>query len=174
MATSEVEKAEAVEVARTEHTHNGRHYRPNVDIVESAGELTVFADMPGTSGDDVDINFENGTLTIHGKVRNCEPEDAGPVSREYGVGAQILRHLGVRKMRLITNNPRKYHALSGYGLEIVERVPIEAPPRKENLRYLRTKKEKMGHLLSLDEQVPGEDPADEDEPSDPQQRKGTT
>ena len=86
MATSEVEKAEAVEVARTEHTRNGRHYRPNVDILESAGELTVFADMPGTTGDDIDINFENGTLTIHGKVRNCEPEDAGPVSREYGVG----------------------------------------------------------------------------------------
>jgi 3,4-dihydroxy 2-butanone 4-phosphate synthase/GTP cyclohydrolase II len=74
--------------------------------------------------------------------------------REYGVGAQILRHLGVRRMRLITNNPRKYHALSGYGLQIDERVPIEAPPRKENLRYLRTKKEKLGHILNLGD--PGE------------------
>lgn len=86
MATSEVEKAEAVEVARTEHTRSGRHYRPNVDILESAGELTVLADMPGTTGDDIDINFENGTLTIYGKVRNCEPKGAGLISREYGVG----------------------------------------------------------------------------------------
>ena len=65
--------------------------------------------------------------------------------------AQILRHLGVRRMRLISNNPRKFHALRGYGLEIVERVPIQITPTKENLRYLRTKKDKLGHLLDLDE-----------------------
>jgi len=76
-----------------------------------------------------------------------------PDKREYGVGAQILRHLGVRRIRLISNNPRKFRALSGYGLQIVERVPIEIKPRKENLRYLRTKKEKMGHLLNLDEEA---------------------
>lgn len=74
-----------------------------------------------------------------------------PDMREYGVGAQILRHLGVRKMRLMSNNPRKFAALSGYGLEIVERVPIEVKPRKENLRYLQTKKEKLGHMLELDQ-----------------------
>lgn len=67
--------------------------------------------------------------------------------RDYGIGAQILRDLGVTKMRLLTNNPRKYTALSGYGLEIAERVPIMIPPVKENLNYLRTKKEKLGHLL---------------------------
>lgn len=71
--------------------------------------------------------------------------------REYGVGAQILRHLGVRKLRLISNNPRKFRALRGYGLEIVERVPIDVTPRKENLRYLQAKKNKMGHLLNLDD-----------------------
>ncbi len=67
--------------------------------------------------------------------------------REYGIGAQVLYHLGVRKMRLLTNNPRKIIAIGGFGLEVVERVPIEIPPRSENFRYLQTKKQKMGHLL---------------------------
>ncbi len=67
--------------------------------------------------------------------------------RDYGIGAQILRDLGITKMRLLTNNPRKYAALAGYGLEIVERVPIVIPPIKENMDYLRTKKEKLGHIL---------------------------
>ncbi len=69
--------------------------------------------------------------------------------RNYGVGAQILRSLGVRKMRLLTNNPRKIAGLGGYGLEVVERVPLQMPPKKENERYLRTKKLKLGHLLNL-------------------------
>lgn len=69
--------------------------------------------------------------------------------RDYGVGAQILRDLNVRKMRLLTNNPQKYVALSGYGLEIVERVPIEIPPNEVSKKYLETKKKKLGHLLEL-------------------------
>jgi len=67
--------------------------------------------------------------------------------RDYGVGAQILRELGVSKLRLMTNNMGKYVALAGYGLEIVERVPLEVPPHDDNREYLRTKKLKMGHLL---------------------------
>ncbi|MFM8718512.1 MAG: bifunctional 3,4-dihydroxy-2-butanone-4-phosphate synthase/GTP cyclohydrolase II [Chthoniobacterales bacterium] len=67
--------------------------------------------------------------------------------REYGLGAQILSDLGVRKIRLLTNNPRKMVGLSGHGLEIVSRVPIKAKPNAQNARYLRTKKKKMGHLL---------------------------
>ncbi len=67
--------------------------------------------------------------------------------RDYGIGAQILTDLGVRKLRLMTNNPKKIVGLEGYGLEIVERVAIEVPAKDENLRYLKTKKEKMGHLL---------------------------
>jgi 3,4-dihydroxy 2-butanone 4-phosphate synthase/GTP cyclohydrolase II len=67
--------------------------------------------------------------------------------REYGVGAQILRDLGVRRMELITNNPRKIVGLDGYGLELVRRVPLEVPPNARNLRYLRTKKRRLGHLL---------------------------
>lgn len=73
----------------------------------------------------------------------------GADQRDYGVGAQILRELGVRKMRLMTNNPAKYVALSGYGLEIVERVPLEVPPTPHSRRYLRAKKEKLGHLLKM-------------------------
>jgi 3,4-dihydroxy 2-butanone 4-phosphate synthase/GTP cyclohydrolase II len=67
--------------------------------------------------------------------------------RDYGIGAQILSELGVRKIRLLTNNPRKIIGLEGYGLEIVERVPIEMPANKSNLKYLKAKQEKLGHLL---------------------------
>jgi 3,4-dihydroxy 2-butanone 4-phosphate synthase/GTP cyclohydrolase II len=67
--------------------------------------------------------------------------------RDYGVGAQILVELGVQKIRLLTNNPRKFVGLEGYGLMIVERLAIEIPPSDQSRRYLRTKKEKLGHIL---------------------------
>jgi 3,4-dihydroxy 2-butanone 4-phosphate synthase/GTP cyclohydrolase II len=70
-----------------------------------------------------------------------------PDLREYGIGAQILQKLGLSKIRLMTNNPRKIVGLEGYGLEVVERVPIEVSPRKDNIKYLRTKRQKMGHLM---------------------------
>ena len=72
-----------------------------------------------------------------------------PDLRDYGIGAQILVYLGVRKMKLMTNNPKKIIGLEGYGLEIVERIAIEIPPTKENKRYLKTKKDKMGHILEV-------------------------
>jgi 3,4-dihydroxy 2-butanone 4-phosphate synthase/GTP cyclohydrolase II len=72
-----------------------------------------------------------------------------PDLRDYGIGAQILSDLGIRSIRLITNNPRKIVGLEGYGLEITDRVPIEIDPNEYNARYLRSKKEKMGHLLHL-------------------------
>jgi len=67
--------------------------------------------------------------------------------RDYGIGAQILRKLGLGKIRIMTNNPRKIVGLEGYGLELVERVPIEVQAKKDNLKYLRTKQEKMGHIF---------------------------
>jgi 3,4-dihydroxy 2-butanone 4-phosphate synthase/GTP cyclohydrolase II len=67
--------------------------------------------------------------------------------RDYGIGAQILVELGVRRMRLMTNNPRKFVGLEGYGLLIAERVPLEVAPSDESRRYLKTKKDKLGHLL---------------------------
>ncbi|RMF90973.1 MAG: bifunctional 3,4-dihydroxy-2-butanone-4-phosphate synthase/GTP cyclohydrolase II [Nitrospinota bacterium] len=69
--------------------------------------------------------------------------------REYGLGAQVLVDLGLGKIRLLTNNPRKIVGLAGYGLTVVERVPIEIRPRPTNMRYLRTKREKLGHLLHI-------------------------
>ncbi len=69
--------------------------------------------------------------------------------RDYGIGAQILVDLGVRKIRLMTNNPRKIIGLEGYGIRVVERISIETKPHMENIRYLETKKEKLGHLLSI-------------------------
>jgi 3,4-dihydroxy 2-butanone 4-phosphate synthase/GTP cyclohydrolase II len=70
-----------------------------------------------------------------------------PDLRDYGIGAQILVNLGVRKMRLITNNPKKIIGLEGYGLTIVDRVPIETKPHRKNIKYLKVKKKKLGHLL---------------------------
>lgn len=86
---------------------------------------------------------ENGFDTVEANLELGFKED----QRDYGIGAQILRTLGMQKLRIITNNPSKYIALSGYGLEIVERVPIESEPTCENTNYMKTKKEKMGHLL---------------------------
>jgi 3,4-dihydroxy 2-butanone 4-phosphate synthase/GTP cyclohydrolase II len=85
----------------------------------------------------------------HDTVEANEKLGFRPDQREYGVGAQILRDLGVRKMRLMTNNPSKYIALSGYGLEIVERIPLEIPPTETSRDYLRAKRDKLGHLLKL-------------------------
>ncbi len=86
---------------------------------------------------------ENGLDTIEANLKLGFKAD----QRDYGIGAQILRSLGMKKLRIITNNPAKYIALAGYGLEIVERVPLEISPNKENLNYMKTKKEKLGHIL---------------------------
>ena len=85
----------------------------------------------------------------HDTVEANERLGFRPDQRDYGIGAQILRDLGVRKMRLMTNNPSKYIALNGYGLEIVERIPLEVAPTESSRAYLRAKREKLGHLLKL-------------------------
>ena len=72
-----------------------------------------------------------------------------PDERDYGCGAQMLRHLGIHKMRLLTNNPVKRVGLEAYGLEIVENIPIETTPTPFNIGYLKTKKERMGHNLHI-------------------------
>lgn len=77
--------------------------------------------------------------------------------RDYGIGAQILKDLGVRQIKLLTNNPRKIKGLEGYGLEVVERVPIQMPENKDNTNYLHTKQAKLGHLLTFDNIEQNED-----------------
>ena len=89
---------------------------------------------------------DNGLDTVEANVELGFAPDA----RDYGVGAQILVELGISTMRLLTNNPTKRAGLEGYGLQIVDRVPLESRPTTENLRYLETKRDKMGHLLALD------------------------
>ena len=85
----------------------------------------------------------------HDTVEANEKLGFRPDERNYGIGCQILRDLGVRKMRLMTNNPGKYIALKGYGLEIAERIPLEMPPTESSRDYLKAKRDKMGHLLKL-------------------------
>jgi 3,4-dihydroxy 2-butanone 4-phosphate synthase/GTP cyclohydrolase II len=101
---------------------------------------------------------EQGLDTVEANLALGLPVDL----REYGVGAQILVDLGVHRLRLMTNNPSKYAGLDGYGLEIVERVPLIANPVGHSLRYLRTKQEKLGHLLGLGPEDPaGAGPLDQ-------------
>lgn len=88
---------------------------------------------------------EEGKDTVEANEALGFPADL----RDYGIGAQILVDLGVRQIRLLTNNPRKIAGLEGYGLKVIERVPIEMCPNSNNRRYLKTKKDKMGHLLHI-------------------------
>ncbi|MSQ36199.1 MAG: bifunctional 3,4-dihydroxy-2-butanone-4-phosphate synthase/GTP cyclohydrolase II [Dehalococcoidia bacterium] len=112
------------------------------------------------------MDQEGRGIGLHNKLRAYRLQDGGldtveanealglPADkREYGIGMQILVDLGVRKMRLMTNNPTKRSGLEGFGLEIVERIPIEVVPNPHNLRYLQTKREKMGHLLGVEERL---------------------
>ncbi len=102
------------------------------------------------------IGLANKMLAYHLQDNGKDTVEANlelgfkPDLRDYGIGAQILRDLGIRKIRLITNNPKKVVGLQGYNLEIVERVPIEVPATPKSFKYLKTKQEKLGHIIDVD------------------------
>lgn len=88
---------------------------------------------------------EEGFDTVEANEKLGFPAD----TRDYGIGAQILKDLGLQHLRLLTNNPRKIAGLQGYDLEVIERVPLQMPAKEENKTYLQTKVNKLGHLLNL-------------------------
>jgi len=116
---------------------------------------------------------EGRGIGIHNKLKAYALQDKGydtveanvmlgfaPDPRQYGIGAQILEDLGVKKMRLLTNNPTKRVGLEGFGLEVVERVPIIAPATEENVKYMETKRERMGHILDPIQDTSGDGSGD--------------
>ena len=121
-----------------------------MELIDNEG-LGVVVYLRGHEGRGVGIGHkirayslqDEGHDTVEANVALGLPID----SREYGIGAQILVDLGITTMRTMTNNPSKYGGLEGFGLDIVERVPLETIPNPENIAYLRTKREKMGHIL---------------------------
>jgi 3,4-dihydroxy 2-butanone 4-phosphate synthase/GTP cyclohydrolase II len=128
----------------------GPQLRAAVERIEKEGQ-GVLVYLRGHEGRGIGLGHkirayqlqEGGHDTVDANLAQGLPVD----SREYGIGAQMLVDLGVTTMRLMTNNPSKYGGLEGFGLDIIERVPLEPSPNPENIEYLRTKRERMGHLL---------------------------
>lgn len=130
----------------------GEQLSRSMEMIEKAGKGVIL----------YILNHEGRGIGLANKIKAYAIQDQGvdtveaneklgfkPDHRDYGLGAQILVSLGVNKLRLISNNPRKFIGLAGYGLEIVDRIPLEIPPNQANRRYLKTKKEKMGHILEM-------------------------
>jgi 3,4-dihydroxy 2-butanone 4-phosphate synthase/GTP cyclohydrolase II len=126
-------------------------------------EIALYAIGKASRGVVLYLNQEGRGIGLLNKLKTYELQDRGidtveanqrlgfePDLRNYGIGAQILADLGLHRIRLLTNNPRKIVGLKGYGLEISERIPLEMKPNRVNREYLKTKQKKLGHLLTLD------------------------
>ena len=129
----------------------GKQLHRAMEMIDKEGKgLVLYMSQEGRG-----IGLVNKLKAYHLQEQGLDTVDANlklgfkADERDYGIGAQILRDLGVKKMRLITNNPVKRSGLEGYGLEIVETLPIVIEPNQYNERYLKTKQERMGHKLNL-------------------------
>ena len=129
----------------------GQQLQKSMELIEKEGKgVVIYMQQEGRG-----IGLMNKVAAYKLQEEGYDTVDANihlgfkPDERDYGCGAQMLRHLGVRKMRLLTNNPVKRVGLEAYGLEIAEIVPIEVTPNQYNERYLKTKQVRMGHKLHL-------------------------
>jgi len=127
----------------------GAQLQKALQMIDEAGEGVLLYMRQEGRGIGLEHKLQAYALQDRGRDTVEANEELGflPDERDYGIGSQILFDLGLRKLDLMTNNPRKYEALAAYGLEIHRRIPIVIPPNPENERYLRTKREKLGHLL---------------------------
>jgi 3,4-dihydroxy 2-butanone 4-phosphate synthase/GTP cyclohydrolase II len=127
----------------------GEQLRVAMSMIEQEGKGVLLYMRQEGRGIGLVNKIKAYSLQDEGKdtVEANEALGFSPDLRDYGIGAQILNDLGVRKMKIITNNPRKIKGLEGYGLSVVERVPLEVLPTKDNIHYLKTKREKLGHIF---------------------------
>jgi 3,4-dihydroxy 2-butanone 4-phosphate synthase/GTP cyclohydrolase II len=128
----------------------GEQLKKSMEMIDQEGKGVLLYLYQEGRGIGIVNKMKAYALQDEGKDTVQANEELGfkPDLRDYGIGAQILRKLGLGKIRIMTNNPRKIVGLEGYGLEMVERVPIEVQAKKDNIKYLRTKQEKMGHIFS--------------------------
>mgnify|MGYP002628413443 CR=1 FL=1 len=128
----------------------GEQLKKSMEMIDQEGKGVLLYLYQEGRGIGIVNKMKAYALQDEGKDTVQANEELGfkPDLRDYGIGAQILRKLGLGKIRIMTNNPRKIVGLEGYGLEMVERVSIEVQAKKDNIKYLRTKQEKMGHMFS--------------------------
>ena len=127
----------------------GEQLQKSMEMIEQEGTGVLLYLYQEGRGIGIINKLKAYALQDEGKDTVQANEELGfkPDLRDYGIGAQILRKLGLKKIRIMTNNPRKIVGLEGYGLQLVERVPIEVEAKEDNLKYLRTKQKKLGHLF---------------------------